>query len=650
VRGLRLRAPTGNERKPPVSPDGEPKTRSFDVSAAETRLTDFRMRSAEAAGALSVVAACGLLVVTVAFALSRSGRPYAEPLFWAGLVTIVVPAAVRLTSSAPSRAERLTIIAVVGMALYLVKVVHDPFQFTFSDDLVHAYNADQIVRTGSLFQENPILSVTPHYPGLESVTAAFASMTGLSTFVAGAVIVGIGRLLVMLALFFFFEQVSGSHRVAGLGALFYTANPSFLFFDAQFSYESLALPLLAVVLFMVARWMRVTRSSHNLGGAALVGLVILAVVVTHHMTSYALAAFLLLVTAVQLALGGRRWSAPPLGFAAFTVASIVAWLVFVASDTVGYLSPVFTKAFEDTIHTISNESAPRALFASHEGTRQPAWDRSVGMASAAIIVVTLPLGLRALWRRYSRDAIALVLGAAGVAYVVALALRFVPGAWEVGSRASEFLFVGAAFVLALAVVERPPRELSRLVEPLALRLVGGRALPSVKAGAFGLAVAVVFAGGAIAGRPNELRLAGTLAVDVGGTTIEPQGSAAADWAREDLGPAHRFAAPASDGRLLLAYGRQLALTGKHPDIRAILRQARLAPWQLRVLRDNHIAYVLVDRRRVSDSPSRGYFFCLVRSQCEQFSRRSYEKFDREGASRLFDSGDVAVFDVRRLTR
>jgi hypothetical protein len=578
----------------------------------------------------AVVVAFGFLIVTLAFALSRSGRPFAEPLFWAGLVTIFAPATVRLASPVPSRSERLGLVLLVGVALYLVKVVHDPFQFTFADDLVHQHNANEIIRTGSLFGTNSILPITPNYPGLESVTAAFASMTGLTSFAAGTVVVGVARLVLMLALFLFFEEVSGSARIAGLAGVLYAANPNFLFFDAQFSYESLALPLVIAALFVTARWMRLPKGRARLSWAVVFALLTLAIVITHHMSSYALAFFLVVVAAVHVALGRGIRRSTPIGFAFFAIAAIVVWLVLVASETVGYLSPVFTNAFHDTVRTISAETAPRALFVSQHGG-QPPWDRVVGFTATAIVALALPFGLRAIWSRYRRGAIALVLAGASVIYLAMLGLRFVGGAWEVGSRASEFLYIGTSFVLALAVVGRKTGRL-------------------LQASMIGLALAVVFAGGVIAGRPNDLRLAQPLAVDVDDATIRPQGDLAAQWARTEVGPGHRFAADASNGRLLLVYGRQTVFTGKNPDVEDLIRRSVLRPWQVRMLRANGIDYVLIDRRRVSGSALRGYFFCVTTNPCDLFDPRSYGKFDRQtSVSKLFDSGDISIYDVAGLT-
>ena len=64
--------------------------------------------------------------------------------------------------------------------------------------------------------------------------------------------VGVARLLLVLALYLFFARVSGSTRIAALATLLYMANPNFVYFGAIVAYESLALPLASVVLLAVA--------------------------------------------------------------------------------------------------------------------------------------------------------------------------------------------------------------------------------------------------------------------------------------------------------------------------------------------------------------------------------------------------------------
>ena len=241
--------------------------------------------------ALSLTSAIGLLLVAVANTLSRSAAGQDELLFWVGLLLMIVPMAARLASSEPARRERIGLIIVLGLGLYLAKILHSPYGFTFSDELIHSYNGTMILETGKLFNANSILPVTPLYPGLETITAALASLSGLSIYGAGLVIVGVARLIAMLALFLFYEEVSGSSRLAGIAALLYVMNANFLFWSAQFSYESLALPLAMMVLFVAARRAATPAGVHHRALTLVALLGITVVVITHHLTAYFLVAF-----------------------------------------------------------------------------------------------------------------------------------------------------------------------------------------------------------------------------------------------------------------------------------------------------------------------------------------------------------------------
>src|SRR5262249_25213161 len=157
---------------------------------------------------------------------------------------------------------------------------------------------NQIFATGRLFAENTVLPATPLYPGMEAITAALMHFTGLDVFAAGMVLIGLARLLLLLALFLVYEQLSRSPYAAGLACVIYAGNANFLYWGAQFSYESLALPLASIVLFLVVRREQAANAASppsqservSLTVAALMG--ITAVVVTHHLSSYFLAGLL----------------------------------------------------------------------------------------------------------------------------------------------------------------------------------------------------------------------------------------------------------------------------------------------------------------------------------------------------------------------
>jgi hypothetical protein len=586
--------------------------------------------------ALALASAAGVALVSVADALSRTGRAHAELVFWLGLLVIFVPIVARLTSAAPRRGERVALLVLLGLAFYLVKVLRDPFAFTSADELVHQHNALQILHSHALFGSNPILKVTPSYPGLESVTAALASTGGMSTFAAGLIVIGVGRLILTLALFLLYEVVTGSSRVAGLAAALYVTNPHYLFFTSAFSYESLALPLALLAAFAVAR-ARPPEGVADPRWSIVAVAAILAVVATHHMTSYALVALLLAICLVPL-----PWRRPPArrpwALAVIALAATGLWLTLVASQTVGYLSPVITNAIADTFRTAAGESATRALFTSSAGQVAPAWEHFVGIGAIIIIVAALPFGLLVLWRRYRNHPLAIVLGCASIAYVGTLALRVVPAAWETAARASEFLFVGVALVLALAALAAIQR----------LQAV------SISGSLSGIGVAaiagIVLTGGVVAGSSTLDRLAQPYRVSAAGAHLDPPGVAVARWARTVLGPGRRIAAQEADARLLLISGGEHVVAGSNPPIATVLETPKLYRWQLDLLRREKIRYVVVDARTASSDVSNGYFFPrhAVGPQ-DRFPPAAITKFRRAGAQRIYSDGNISVYDLRGVS-
>src|SRR5450755_751382 len=107
-----------------------------------------------------LLAAGGVATTSLADALARSGHGGGTPLFWLAVVLILLPAGLRLSTDRASSGERAATVVVVGLALYAVKVMRDPFAFTFGDELAHLHNLQSILGSGSLFGANSILPVT----------------------------------------------------------------------------------------------------------------------------------------------------------------------------------------------------------------------------------------------------------------------------------------------------------------------------------------------------------------------------------------------------------------------------------------------------------------------------------------------------------
>jgi hypothetical protein len=597
----------------------------------QTFATSRRLIIPNRLAAIVFASGAGLLACSIANALTRAGESPSQLLYWAGILLIAVPILYRLTSEEASPGERLALVCLLGLALYGVKLVRDAPIFTFADEFLHGYNSNQVSHYHHLFHGNPILETSRYYPGLEGATSALRTMTGLSAYAAGAIVIGAARLVAMSAMFVLFWRVSGSDRAAGIGTAIFTGNFNFLFWSAQFSYQSMAFPLLLLILLAVVEMDWAARSARG-AWQGLAALTIAAVVITHHITSYAVAT--VLVALSVLSATARRVS-NPWRLAVLAVVLTTIWLVVVASSTVGYITPTITNAIDSTLHTATGEAPTRGLFQGGTGTatieKAPAAARAVSLLAVLLLAAGLPFGLRTVWRRYRKQPIAVLFGVAAIGFFGALALRLAPAAWESGNRASEFLFIGLAFVLGCVGLERwRPRSAEWL----------GRALA-------GAALTIILVGGAIAGWAWDSQLAHAVRThSEEGPTISSPPLAMAEWAKKQDSE-WNYGAVTATSRMLLDPGDQKVYSDFEANLVEVIPATKLVPFQKALLHEAHIRFVVIDRRPVGTDGIRGFFFSEGDSTASGWlPRSSVTKFENvPGATRIYDSGSIVIFSI-----
>jgi hypothetical protein len=581
---------------------------------------------------VALLASLGLLVVSAANALSRATLTETSLIYWAGLLLIALPIFYKLSSKEPSYRQRLFLVLLLGLALYGVKVVHDGIYFSFTDEFVHAYNAQSIAEHHHLYYFNSIIPTTAHYPGLEGATSALMMLTGLSSYGAGTILVGAARLTFMAALFFLFARLSGSARGAGLGVAIYTGSSNFLYWGAQFSYESLSLPLMVVVLMAFVE-RDAGPPERRTPWTVLMVLGILAITITHHLTSYGLAFVLVALAVLYKVMKIKRPNPWPL--AVLAVVTAVGWLLIAARHTVGYLFPVLSDAIEAILNTASGEAPPRTLFHSASDVAEevgvtPLPARALALLAVLILLIAMVVGIREVWRRHRDEPMVLLFCAAAVVFFGALGLRFAPAAWETGNRAGEFLFIGLAFVAiygAAALLRAGPKLQRR-------RLL------------FTAAMGIVLFGGVISGWPWDVQTARTLQVSADGNEIDSESLALAKFAEKRL-DGSRFAAAEAEARTLAEPGGQIAFAGQGPDIEDIVNTEFFQDWQFDVLRENNLRFVATDRRLASGDAIRGIYFTVPGRYNDALRERGVvHKFSALPVARVWDGGRVVLFDLK----
>lgn len=588
---------------------------------------------------LSLIGAFGLLLIAIANVRWRNDNLFSTEIFWFGLLLMYVPVVVRQIVPDISREERIGLIILLTIGLYAVKMFNSPLLFKGFDELLHWRTANDMIQSEHLFQHNPVLPVSPFYPGLESIVSALNKIGGLDVFVAGVILIGAARLVFVIALYMFYRRISGSEQLASVATLLYMANPSFVFFNTMFSYESLALPFAGLFLFALSRWLY-TRHNSPAGLTLVVILAISAVVITHHLTTYAMLLFLTLWAVIdawiqrfyndeKLHLG---WT-PTL----FAYIASLAWVLYVATITVGYLAPEIASAVQELLNFLLGQSTGRTLFSTKVGTKAPIGEQLSGFAAMGFIVLVLPFGLLQVWKKYRTKAPIVTMGIGALGYPASQAFRLVNVKADIAGRSAEFLFVALAFVLALGLIE--------FLLPYATR----RNLQAVVVGCIG----IIFMGGVAVGwKPLP---PGPHLVAASTRSVDSRSISTAKWVDQELEPNRRIISDRINGLLMVVFGRQYQVTLSEDWIHVpdVFFAPRIGPEELSILRAGEVEYLVVDRRLSNSLPFLGFYF--EQSETNAFNHQTpieasaLAKFDDIAkVSRIFDNGEILIYYVRPL--
>ncbi|WP_375387381.1 hypothetical protein [uncultured Amnibacterium sp.] len=595
-------------------------------------------------GPLVLLMACGVLVMAVAANLGRLGSTGlgAQLLWYLGLVLLFLPAALRIVARATPHVERLVAVVALAVLLQVSRLLLNPTAFAFHDEFIHADTLRQIEDSGHLFAVNPLLPVSAYYPGLEIVTDAVRTVTGLPGYAAAVLTLLAARLIIVLAIIGLIGAIGGSRRAGAVGALVYLANPQLLFFNSQYSYQTLALPLAVLCVHLVATRRR-GRWSLVLPMAASA-----AVVLTHHLTAVLLiAAYVLWLVAVLVRGGRREAGGERRGRAArdhLHLAVLAVWTTLVLGATVlnpgnplaAYLEAIFGSSGAQLLG-LSQGQKPKALFADSAGSGPLPWEQVLLIASVLLTTVSLLVvlgSIRTAWR--GARPLALVLGVVGLLYPVVPGGHLTSATAEVGDRASGFVFVGLAAVLGTWWWAKERRRRTTV--------------------AFGLAATATFLGGVVLGSgPASSQLPGPYQVSADARSVDADNVAAATWEATGLPDGSVVFADRTASLLAAADGEQDAVL--HVATGLNLSPLLLAPTftteDVALIERSRLDYLIVDQRLSTSLPHQQVYIESGEygevGRTAPVSAAALAKFAAvPGVTRVYDNGSIVIYDVRGL--
>jgi hypothetical protein len=488
-------------------------------------------------GPLAELTAAGLVAVGAALVVwayriaPTAGIQSFDPIFWAGMLLVYLAVAWRAVSGR----HAVFWLGLLGLFALLPKFWMSLGGPVYFDEIAQFSLLQNVLSAGHLFQHTPLLPIGTFYPGLESAAATIHWLTGLPPWDSALTLIAVVHCLLPVQVYYVARALSVPHRWAAAAGLVYAANPSFVYTDAMFGYESLAILLMLVIVRLYVEAVAAERSGtrtwrQSISTALLIAVMSFGLVVTHHLYSLA---------GIALLLAGALFLKPISGLAdrkggwrrlfvrwmpVLTLATCFAlWVVFVAPTTVRYLSPWVSGTASNLVALATgsmHSGATRTIFSN---SPNPIYERAAAIAAPVMIAVAfLFAGIRWLRKPSLRSNFlwSFVLTAA---YLVSLPLTLTTQ----GANAAHFTwaqtYVGVALLPAALVIlfeldQRSPR------------------LKRTAAMAGAAVFAVLLVGNVTAGIDLDHRFPGPYEFGSDTRSITPETLSFAHWVEAHLGP------------------------------------------------------------------------------------------------------------------
>jgi hypothetical protein len=483
--------------------------------------------------AVSLVAVGAALVIWAYRRAPTAGINSYDPIFWAGMALAYLAVAWRAVFGRYG----VLWLGLLGLFTVLPKFWMSPDGPIYFDETAHFSLLRSIISSGRLFQYSPLLPIGKYYPGLESVTAAIHWLTGFSPWDSALTLIAVVHSLLLVQVYYIARALQVPHRWAAVAGLVYATNPSFVYADVQFAYETVAILLMLTIVRLYVEALAAERSGGRTWRQSLLTSLLIAVlsfgcVVTHHLTS--LTGIILLLSGalfirpmaglVDRKGGGRRlfvrWT-PVLTLAA----CLGLWIAFVAPGTVPYLFPHVSRpasvllALAGVGPGSKAASGVRTLF-SH--STAPDYEQIAALAAPVLIAVALLFaGVRWLWKRRLRSNF-LWSFVVVAAYLVSLPLTLVAQGDAGAHRTWATTYLGVSLL---------PAALAILFELHKRRPW----LKRTAAAASAAVLIILLVGNIAAGEPVDYRFPGPYEFGSDTRSVTPETIRLADWVQAHLG-------------------------------------------------------------------------------------------------------------------
>lgn len=571
---------------------------------------------------IALIAACecagaGSLVHSYEIAQTTQSNSAEFTWFWLGMFLLEFPLVALLVRRATSQTTRVAVLVLFGFVTFLPKLLRSPSGPEFHDEYAHWRATDEILSTHKLFQPNPIIHIIADYPGLHATTAALVNVTGLSIWQAALLLLVFFHVSLVLGVAFLAQSLGLDGRMAALAAVLYSFNSSFLYFDTQYAYESMAITLVVWTLVSFTRAIRSPPGRGRGAWAALTVLLSAGSVITHHLSTLALVAAMV---TVSLALSfpsfarttdWRRTAALAWAMTMAAALSAGAWFFYVAPSTFSYLSPFIGQGISELIQAATGTGGARQLFS---GSLSPWWEQKSAYL-VTLVAFCLAVGALLSLRRRVRQGLlprgplrAAVFAYAflGLVYFPSTVFILSPSGAEGARRSWAFTWIGLSILVAplvIALLDWSRRHQVQIAKRVILR------------SALCVAMAITLVGGTAAGLDASYRFPGPFLYGSDARSVTPELLGTSQWFSNRFGTGNSIVTDRYTGLVFGSFGLQNTASPS----------AGFPVWNLYLARPgapiepptlpfdlilSGYKYLVVDERMASEIPELGVYFTI----------------------------------------
>jgi len=534
--------------------------------------------------------------------------------FWIGLLLLTLPLAGLVGRRATPSSIRTALLVLYGLVSYAPKLLRNPASPLYHDEFAHWLETHDIPKTGKPFNPNPLISIIARYPGLHAATAELVRATGLSIWHSATLLLLLFHVALVIGIAELAQALGFNNRTAALVAILYGCNSSFLYFDTQYAYESMAITLTVWALVSYVRAIGSQPWRRRAAWPVLTMVLSAGTVITHHLSALILVVIMALIS-LALSLpwlaSGEQWirtAVTAWSMTLFTTMMAGAWSYFVAPRTISYLSPYVGQGFSQLLHLAQGSGGGRQLFGA---SLSPWWEQK---SAYLVIVFALALAVGGLllmrtWiksgglPRGRRRALLIAFAVLGLVYFPSILFTLAPSGAEGARRTWTFTWIG----------------LGMLAGPAMVWLVdwAGRHIPrwrriSMRAGLVSaLAIAVI--GGTVAGLNASYRFPGPYLYGSDTRSITPELLGASRWFSAQLGTGNNIVADRYTRLIFASFGLQNTDTPSPGfptwDLYLDKPGSPIGPaYLLSELAISHYTYLIVDGRMAYEVPAQGVYF------------------------------------------